>query len=134
MTVAPNGNGTARWQLWVSAVGVGSIILGSLFWLNTQIVTLSRETEDLKAQLVAQNLRVERLDTRLQQAQTAIGVMGSDMKEIDTQLRASVDDRNLSHAWDLRIQAMLWEKAFGGKSHLPTDNAVYPNIANGPSR
>lgn len=32
------------------------------------------------------------------------------------------------------MDSMLWEKAFEGKSHFPTDNAVYPNIADGKSR
>ena len=63
-----------------------------------------------------------------------IARLQADEIEVDTQLRASIDDSNKSLAWQLRINSMLWEQAFHGKSTLPIGNAFYPNIANGNSR
>ena len=37
--------------------------------------------------------------------------------------------RNLMHANDLRLFAMLWHKVFAG-SDIPTDNAFYPQVCN----
>lgn len=49
------------------------------------------------------------------------------MIEIETQFCGNDVVRNLMHASDLRIQALLWNKSFPG-SQLPISNAYYPAI------
>ncbi len=132
--MAGEGNGTARWQLYLSAGSLALFVVGSLIGLLIQIASLTYATADTRAKMEAMESRLGRVEQQSQLNQTSITVMRSDMGEIDTQLRASIDDRNLGHAWDLRIESVLWEQAFKGRSHLPIGNAVYPNIADGKSR
>ena len=124
--MTPPPNGTARWQLWVSIGTAAIAVFGSIMVLYWTSMTSYNNTLDLAR-------RVSALESVTQENRTSISVMRADMVEINTQLRASIDDRNIMHAWDMRVQSMLWEKSFKG-SHLPTDNAVYPNIADGKSR
>lgn len=56
-------------------------------------------------------------------------VLSAKLVEIETQFCASDIVRNLIHAHDMRIQALLWTKAYSGE-HMPTDNAFYPHICN----
>lgn len=58
---------------------------------------------------------------------TKFGVLDASLVEIETQFCASDVIRNLMHATDLRLFAMLWHKAFPEVT-LPTDNAFYPKI------
>lgn len=125
-----NGNGTARVGLWVSITGAVVAVLifiGSLMTMYAQLVATERTADDLKE-------RVDRMALEIASQRVQIVTLTASQTEIDTQLRASIDDDNKSLAWQLRIDAMLWEKSFDGKSHLPIDNAFYPNIANGQSR
>lgn len=102
------------------------MILGAMFVLYSQVSTAYAKANDLEG-------RVDRLSNVIEEQRIEIAGLKSSQIEQDTQLRASIDDSNKSLAWQLRINAMLWEKTFKG-SHLPTDNAFYPNIANGNSR
>jgi hypothetical protein len=124
--MAEGGNGVARWGAWASAVGTAAVILGAMFVLYSQVSTAYAKANDLEG-------RVDRLSNVIEEQRIEIAGLKSSQIEQDTQLRASIDDSNKSLAWQLRINAMLWEKTFKG-SHLPTDNAFYPNIANGNSR
>lgn len=67
-----------------------------------------------------QKLDEAKLDSRLTKLETS-------MIEIETQFCGNDVVRNLMHANDLRIQAMLWNKTFPG-SQLPISNAYYPTI------
>lgn len=125
MTASPNGN--ARWGMWASVAAALAVILGGA-------LTFYLRAESGYQKALALEERVSFLEKSVQASQTDISVIHADMREIDTQLRASIDDKNLSHAWDLRVESVLWEQAFKGHSHLPIDNAVYPNIADGKSR
>ena len=48
------------------------------------------------------------------------------LKEIETQFCASDDVRNLMHANDLRLTAVLWHEVF--HSDFPIGDAYYPKI------
>lgn len=127
MTGAPNGNGTAKLGVWISALGTGAVVLGALFVLYSQVSTAYATANDLKEQV--NKLAQQANDNRVQIAQ-----LEAQQIEVDTQLRASIDDDNKGLAWQLRVNSILWEQAFKGQSHMPSDNAFYPNIANGSSR
>lgn len=129
MTAPANGNGTARIGAWASVIGTGLIVLGSLFWLNTQIVDQAHAVADLKARYEALDRRHAASDQAAQELTQRVVKLEEHQTEIETQLRATDQIRNLMHTSDLRIQSMLWEQAFKGKSHYPTDNAYYPSIA-----
>jgi len=58
------------------------------------------------------------------------GVIEAKLIEVETQFCASDVIRNLMHANDMRLAAMLWHKAFPDTT-LPTDNAYYPKICRG---
>jgi hypothetical protein len=59
-----------------------------------------------------------------------IASINSALTEIETQFCASDVVRNLMHAHDMRIQAMLWGKTHMNET-LPTDNSYYPTICHG---
>jgi hypothetical protein len=55
------------------------------------------------------------------------GVLVAKLVEVETQFCSSDVVRNLMHANDLRLFAVIWHKLFPD-STLPTDNAYYPQI------
>lgn len=103
------------------------VILAALFTLFSAANTALAKAEELQH-------RVDKLETEAGNNSVSIAKIEDSQTEIDTQLRASIDDSNKGLAWQLRVDAMLWEQAFAHKSTLPIDNAVYPNIANGKSQ
>lgn len=80
------------------------------------------------------NERVRSLETAVTadagERRAQYGVMSAKLIEVETQFCASDVVRNLMHAADLRLFAMLWHKAFPDTT-LPTDNAYYPKICRG---
>jgi hypothetical protein len=129
MSPPANGNGTARWQLWVSVATASFFVIGSLIGLFVQIANLSYAAADLKAKQDAIEHRLEMAEASTVNNRIQITTLVEHQTEIETQMRSVEAMRNLSHANDLRTQAILWEKAFNGRSHYPTDNAYYPSIA-----
>lgn len=93
--------------------------VGALFVLYAQIATTQATTDDLKTQ-------VARLTDQGDRERTEVVKLCASLVEIETQMRASDGERNLTHAADLRTQAMLWRKAFG--ADMPIANAFYPTI------
>lgn len=109
-----HSNGNIRWQTWLMAAGLLLAILGPFAAEEqSKVSTLQHDVEEMK----------------VAQAKTE-----DQFIEVDTQLRATIDEDNKTLAWQMRMNAIMWEKLNNGKSHLPTDNAFYPNIANGESR
>jgi hypothetical protein len=121
-----NGNGTARWSAWAGIGTLALALIGSLFVLYATAIGAAKDVASLSA-------RISALETQVAADRVQITKIEDKQTEIDTQLRASIDDSNKSLAWQLRINSMLWSKAFPG-SHFPTDDAFYPNIANGEAR
>lgn len=66
------------------------------------------------------------LTDKLSTIQTEQAHLRSALTEIETQFCAEDNARNLTHAYDLRMVAMLWKKSFGDE--LPTDNMFYARI------
>lgn len=116
-------NGTARWGNLAAVAGVGLTMLGAIFFLYQTATSAAKDVEALKA-------RVDAIELTANLNATDIKVIRSDLREVETQFRASDQVRNLTHANDLRVQAMLWKKAFG--ADFPLDNAYYPEIAREP--
>lgn len=115
-----NGNGTARWQLWVSLVGVGVILLGSMMTLYVQVNTAYTTANELQA-------RVDRLSAQVTDDRSRLAIVCADLVEVETQFRASDQVRNLMQANNLRIESILWQKEFG--SPYPAENPYLPTIA-----
>jgi hypothetical protein len=114
------GNGTARWQLWVSLASVGLVLMGALMALY---LTANKAADDA-AKLTA---RMAIVESGVAKNDREIAGMMADLCEVETQFRADDQTRNLMHANEMRIDSMLWKRAFG--SEYPTDNAYYPTIA-----
>lgn len=99
----PEANGyVTRAQLAVSVVTVAGMLAGGGYgWLSNvtdRINSLQAEQARVKAAMI----------------------------EIETQFCAEDNTRNLTHANDLRLLAMLWKKGFG--DDLPIGNAFYARI------
>ncbi len=125
-------NGTARWQLWVSVAGMGLVVLGSLIGLFVQIASLTYAVSDLRTRNEGLEHRLAGLEISSGERRLQLAKLEEHQVEVETQMRSVEAMRNLAHANDLRTQAILWEQAFKGKSHYPTDNAYYPSIASPP--
>lgn len=120
-------NGTARWQLWVSVGTLGLVVFGAIIALYINLANVTNTATNARSTIEAMQARLDRLDSRTAQNSTDISVFRSNLTEVETQFRASDELRNLTHAADMRVTAMLWEKQF--KSRYPTDNAYYPSIS-----
>lgn len=122
-------NGTARWQLWISAASTGILVVGSMIGLLVQIASLSYSVGDLRTRNENLEKQVASLEIAASERRLQIAKLEEHQTEIETQMRSADQVRNLMHANDLRVQSLLWEQAFKDKSHYPTDNAYYPSIA-----
>lgn len=122
-----NGNGGVRWST-IGALSVPVLMIASALIITSW-------TANTAADRAAEfGRRLDSDEITMATNRVEIAELRANQVEIDTQLRASIDDDNKSLAWQLRVNAMLWEQAFHGKSTLPVGNAFYPNIANGQSR
>ena len=88
----------------------GITVLGAVFFFFVRLEATVQQVDDLQRSNL-QN-RMTTIETR--------------MTEIETQFCEGDNVRNLIHSYDLRIEAMLWNKAF--KSPLPISQAFYPAI------
>lgn len=93
--------------------------------LTTRLAALEARADEARTESGRQADRVAALRTDVTQIQSAL-------TEIETQFCGSDHLRNLMHANELRVEAMLWSRVFG--SPLPVDNAYYPTVCNRPGR
>jgi hypothetical protein len=127
MTEAPK-NGSTKWTMWSSVVGSAVIAIGFMSTVAYQVVSISVQ-QSLQAgrnEDVARRLDLLRGDIeglKLGNAQQKAALI-----EIETQFCASDTARNLMHANDLRLYAVIYEKVFGAA--YPVANAYYPKICN----
>lgn len=117
------GNGATRWGAWAGVGMLALALLGALFVLYATAIGAAKDVAGL-------DVRISALEAQETADRVQLTKLEAAQLEIDTQLRASIDDSNKSLAWQLRVNSMLWSKSFPG-SHFPTDDAFYPNIANG---
>lgn len=114
------GNGVSRWQLWASLATVAVLVTGSLVSLYVQVSSAYTTANDTKE-------RLDRLSSMVELQRTQITQLCSALVETETQFKSADQTRNVMHANELRIDAMLWQKTF--RATFPTDNAYYPTIA-----
>lgn len=88
--------------------------------VSATVPRLSSDNANLRDQY---NLIVDRQRLLLQDITTQKAAL----VEVETQFCSSDYMRNLMHAYDLRMFAMLWHKVYVGET-FPTDNAYYPRI------
>lgn len=122
---APNGF-ASKWHLFAAFVPMIALMVGGAWTLGTRLntveVQLAAAERDLDHTKVDYALVLSRLgDIRSEQTRTVTSLI-----EIETQFCSQDNIRNLTHAADLRLMAMLWKKTFGDE--LPTANAFYARI------
>jgi hypothetical protein len=115
-----NGNGTARWSAWAGIGTLALALIGSLFVLYATAIGAAKDVSALST-------RVASLETEISAQRVEITTLQAKNVEIETQFRGADQARNLMHANDLRVQAMLWRKTFG--IEYPIENSYYPTIA-----
>jgi TolA-binding protein len=97
--------------------------------LETQMRALdeaSVNAEQMQSRLAALEGRVRSsADTEEEDRQRLVAIEIGD-REIETQLRASEQMRNMMHSMDYRLSAELWQKVFG--QTLPQAN-YFPSVA-----
>lgn len=118
-----NGNGIVRWQVWASIAAVATVLMTSLFNLWFTANTAATTGVELKD-------RVVKLEAQISADRIDISSLKNRNTEIETQFRASDQVRNLMHASDMRVLALLWHKSY--KEDYPIQNAYYPTIARDP--
>ena len=88
----------------------------------------SAQLDALSTMTDKQATRLNELGHQIDVLQLADTELSTKLVEVETQFRASDQLRNLMHANEMRIESVLWRKAFP-EAPLPTDNAYYPTIA-----
>jgi hypothetical protein len=114
---------TSRWQTWASLAGIVIPILVFSAWIGT----LQAGTSVVNQKLSDDDARIERLTDTVNTNRAQLAQVCSALVEVETQFRASDQVRNLMHTNDLRIQAMLWHKAYA--ADYPVGDPYLPTIA-----
>ena len=130
--MAENGNGngsTSRhWQVILGAAGVCVIVIGGMWAFISQISAMSSDIAQLKEKYATVSASGSQTAQVASDNRSSIEVLKTNLKEIETQFRASDVIRNLTHSNQMRIDSLMWGKVFPGTT-LPTDNAYYPQIS-----
>ena len=93
------------------------------------LASLYLMTNTAFSKATALEARVAVLESENRTQEIRIQAICSALVETETQFRSADQTRNIMHANDLRVNAMLWKKAFG--IDYPIDNAYYPTICRG---
>lgn len=131
MEEAPKSyNTSSHWQV---GLGVAAIIItlsaGFLtFYASVagQEAGVSKDVSNLQTQVAVLNNQVGAASDRINTLRENAASMKALVTEIETQFCSADQTRNMMHAFDLRLLAMLWQKV--NNATLPTDNAYYPTI------
>jgi hypothetical protein len=126
-----NGNGSAKWQTWASFGTLGFLVIGGLITFLLQVNGLSNQVTSLTNENSEISRRLARVETQAQTNEVEIAKIEDSQTEIDTQLRASIDEYCKSLVWQQRINGLVWNKAFKGVSEFPGQVFFCPNIADG---
>jgi hypothetical protein len=124
----PIVNKTAGWQLTLSGISMVLVIGGALVTFYIQTVSTAASVAQLIAEMQLVKAQVGSQTERLAEIGTSNARIETSLTEVETQFCSSDVVRNLMHANDLRMLAMLWRKVFDGD--LPTANAYYPMVCN----
>ena len=123
--MAENKNGVSQLGLWLSvAIAVAMLLgmIGSVFYVAFEVRADSVLIE-------AQNVVIRAAQDQIRQLQLQNNSLEVSMNEVETQFCADDQMRNVMHAVDMRVQSLLWQKAYPGTT-MPPDNAYYPTICN----
>lgn len=112
--------GVSKLGGWLPLLAIGVPIVGALASLYLMTNTAYTTATALEKRVLA-------LEAASHSHELELRSLCAALVETETQFRASDELRNLTHADDMRLHAMLWQKTFG--SAYPTDNAYYPTIA-----
>lgn len=124
-------NGASRVLLYLSIAIAGMSILGplgvGLYWISkledrvTQLEKLSPSNDTAFTELKS---RMNRIDDQIGDMRGQILQLVTSQNEVETQFCDTGNTLNLMHAFDLRVEGMMFEKVFS--TRFPTDNAFYP--------
>ena len=126
-TKQSNGrNGLARWFGIVAAIfTVGAPTVLAVIWIgsiSSRVGSIEDSAQKIGSEQRARTDRLAKIDTELSK-------LYSSLIEVETQFCAADIVRNLMHADDMRLRAVMWGKIYPG-TKMPTDNAYYPTICN----
>lgn len=112
-----------RW-IPIAAGGVAAFLSGGAFLYQVFHVSYQQQTNT--AAIAALRSDVEKLEAASVSADATIKAMQRDLNELETEICAEDDLRNLMHAAELRDLAMLYEKIEGRSYQI--GNAFYPQV------
>lgn len=121
--MSENGNGAARWQLYLAASALLFSTVAFFVWIGT----IQADVRANQGAIIEQKASVLMLTQEVSAQRNQLSVICADLVEVETQFKASDQVRNLMHTNDLRIQAMLWNKIFMGI--YPVGDPYLPTIA-----
>lgn len=124
-----NGNGHSRWNLMISLLSAAAVAIGAIVAAYVQTASLTAQVGIDNTRIQALEITMAKASDRLSGLRADLSQTHADLREVETQFCASDIIRNLMHAFDQRIAALLWRRAYPGAA-LPTDNAYYPHICN----
>lgn len=125
-----NGNGGrslgAMLATWVP-IGVGAVgVFAAILNFFIQIHTNSADIDELKAEIARLHTDIGQARADSTRDHDQITTLELSLREIETQFCAADAKVALFHSYDLRFEAVFYEKLFG--IPLPIANAVYPQV------
>lgn len=102
-------------------------LMGLMIPVIGALASLYLMTNNAYTKAVALESKVSMLESENRTQEIQIRTICSALIEVETQFRSADQTRNIMHANDMRVEAMLWKKTFGVE--YPTANAYYPTIA-----
>jgi hypothetical protein len=125
-----------NWPLMVSAASIvlalftgGWLVIG--LQISTAVAPMQLSLEQNRSGLVNAEARLVASETNASLQREQQTRQTGALVEIETQFCAQDQVRNLAHAADMRLIAMLWHQTFPGAIY-PTDNAYYAQICQRP--
>lgn len=119
-------NGTARWQLVVSVIGLAVFVMGASIGFFVKIGLMASDLEIARDKITALEARTHLMDSQIRANQINIAELKTSMIEVETQFCASDTIRNQARAQDQRTLAMVWNKTMG--STYPMESLYFPTI------
>lgn len=122
MAEISDGISFSRIEFYITIFTAAAGLAAAIFWIGNIASQITVNTEHLKTV----DARLNLTETEQRHQDIDIAKLIRDQDKISSEFCGDDQIRNLMHANELRIEAILWSKVF--TTTYPTDNTYYPTL------